>query len=47
VREFLGLPADRLVLCGISFGYADPSAPENQYRTSRQTTDEVATWVTD
>lgn len=47
VREFLGLPPDRLVLCGISFGYADTSAPENQYRTSRQTTDEVATWVTE
>lgn len=35
VRDVLGLPADRLVVCGISFGFADPDHPANQFRTAR------------
>ncbi|SCK30320.1 Nitroreductase [Variovorax sp. HW608] len=46
VREFLGLPQDRLVVCGISFGYADPSHPANGFRTTRAAIAEVADWMT-
>jgi len=34
-REHFGLPENRKVVCGISFGYADPDAPVNAFRTSR------------
>lgn len=35
VHEFLGIPEDRLVVCAVSFGYADTAHPVNQFRTSR------------
>ena len=35
VRDFLQLAPDRLVVCGIAFGYADHSHPANSYRTDR------------
>lgn len=35
VREFLDLPDDRLVVCGIAFGYADTDHPANSFRTER------------
>lgn len=41
VRRFLDLPEDRLVLCAISLGYADGSAPVNRFRTERAGVDEV------
>jgi len=45
VREFLELTEDRLVVCGISFGYKDPDHPANEFRTSRAAAEEVVTWV--
>ncbi len=44
VRDHLGIPDDRLILCAISFGYADPDAPANQFRTKRATPDEIIDW---
>ena len=41
VREHFGLPADRRIVCGISFGYADPHHPANGFRTSRAPLSEV------
>lgn len=35
VREHLGLVDDRLVVCGIAFGYADADHPANAFRTER------------
>src|SRR5215831_1434758 len=35
VRAHFGLDGDRRVVCGISFGYADPDHKANSYRTSR------------
>jgi nitroreductase len=35
IREYFGLPADRAIVCGISFGYEDPNHPANSFRTSR------------
>ncbi len=35
IREYFDLPADRLVVCGISFGYEDHDHPANKFRTAR------------
>ncbi|MGW2471184.1 nitroreductase [Streptomyces bauhiniae] len=35
VREFFDIPEDRLIVCAVSFGYADTEHPVNQFRTSR------------
>lgn len=45
VREHFGLPAHRPVLCGISFGYADPAHPANRFRTPRADLADVVTFV--
>lgn len=36
IREMFALPDTRGVLFGMSFGYADPDAPANQARTTRE-----------
>ena len=36
IREELLLPASEMVVCGMSLGYADMSAPENQLITERE-----------
>lgn len=45
MREWFGLPDNRKVLCGISFGYADPDHPTATYRTSRADIESAATFV--
>lgn len=35
VREHLDIPEDRLIVCGIAFGYADPEHPANTFRAER------------
>ncbi|WP_369470146.1 nitroreductase family protein [Cupriavidus pauculus] len=35
IRGDFGLPADRMIICSISFGYEDPNHPANSFRTSR------------
>ncbi|EFV92796.1 putative nitroreductase [Dietzia cinnamea P4] len=35
VREHLSIPADRLIVCGIAFGYADENHPANTFRAER------------
>ncbi|QDL96600.1 nitroreductase [Rhodopseudomonas palustris] len=45
VRQHFGLGDDRRVVCGISFGYADPDHKANSYRTNRAALGEVATFV--
>lgn len=47
IRGHFGLGEDRRVVCGISFGYADPSHAANSYRTSRAAIAEAATFVDD
>ena len=47
IREFLGLPDDRRVLLGISFGYPDDEHPTNSYRTDRQSVADLATIIDD
>ena len=45
VRAHFGLPDERRVVCGISFGYEDRANPVNRYRTGRAALDDVVTWV--
>jgi nitroreductase len=44
VREQLDIPDDRLILCAISFGYADADAPINQFRTERADPSDIIDW---
>jgi nitroreductase len=45
LRTYFGLPGDRRVVCGMSFGYEDVSRPVNAFRTSRAAAGDVVTWV--
>lgn len=47
VRRHFDMPADRRVVCGISFGYADPGHAANSYRTSRAAIPEAAVFLED
>jgi nitroreductase len=44
LREHLEIPDDRIVVCGISFGYADQSHPANRFRTRRADPDDCVVW---
>lgn len=44
VREHLNIAQDRLILCAISFGYADTEAPVNQFRTERADPADIIAW---
>jgi nitroreductase len=44
-RSYFGLPDERLIVCGISFGYEDEVHPVNRFRTSRAAVDGVVSWV--
>jgi hypothetical protein len=45
LRKFLGLPDDRKVVCGVSFGYADAGHPIHSYRTERAALSEIVRFV--
>jgi nitroreductase len=45
IRQYFGIPDNRRVVCGISFGYADRSHPANNFRTSRADISSVVNWV--
>lgn len=44
VRKYFNLPEDRLLVCGIAFGYEDTSQKINQYRTTRDSIEHVVRW---
>ncbi len=44
LREHVGLPQGRSVVCGISFGYPDAAHPANGFRTERAGLDEAVRW---
>jgi nitroreductase len=44
-REHLNLSDERLVVCGISFGYEDSDHPANQFRTTRAAIAQAANWI--
>jgi nitroreductase len=43
VAEFLSLPQEHMLFCGMALGYRDESAPINALRTDRATLEEFAT----
>lgn len=45
VRRWFDIPDDRMVLCAISFGYADEMHPANSFRTERADLSEILTWA--
>src|SRR5271154_883368 len=45
IRRHFNLAADRRVVCGISFGFADDAHKVNSYRTSRASVVDTATFV--
>jgi nitroreductase len=45
VRAHFGIPENRLIVCGISFGYADNTHPANSFRTRRTDHNSAARWV--
>lgn len=47
LRTEFGIPDHRLILCAISFGYADTAAPINAFRTDRAALHDVLTLVGD
>ncbi len=44
VRAFLGVPAHKRLMLGISLGYPDPDARLNSYRSARASLDEFVSW---
>ena len=40
----LGIAQDRSIVCGISFGLADPAHPANGFRTQRAAPGDSVTW---
>lgn len=44
LHRYFDIPQDRLVLCGISFGFADMDHPANGFRTERAEVDEIVDW---
>lgn len=45
VRDLCGLGEDRLVLCAIAFGHADPDAAVNRFRTERAAPADIIDWA--
>ncbi len=45
LHRFFNIPDDRLILCAISFGYADSEHPANGFRTTRAAPSEFITWA--
>lgn len=45
VHDHFGISADRKIVCGISFGYADPAHPANKFRTVRAGLEEAVQWA--
>jgi nitroreductase len=45
IRKHFGIGDDRRVVCGISFGYADPEHPVNTVRTRRASVDDAVRFV--
>ncbi len=44
LHRYFEIPDDRLILCAISFGYAEEEDPANAFRTDRAALDDVVDW---
>ena len=47
IRRELGVPADQIVICGMSMGHEDRDAPENKLTTERMELDDFVCFVAD
>lgn len=47
VSAFLNLPDDEQLYCGMALGYADEAAPVNSLRSTRASTDEFVTFLSE
>lgn len=45
LHEFFGIPENRAVVCGASFGYADPAHPANSFRSRRAEPEDAVSWM--
>lgn len=45
LHDVLGIGAERSIVCGISFGLADPEHPANQFRTTRADPAGAVAWL--
>jgi nitroreductase len=45
LHRHFAIPETRAVVCGVSFGYADPDHPANGFRTRRADISEAASFV--
>lgn len=45
IKQELGIPKERLMVCGVSFGYEDAAHPANSYRTSRAPVEQAIQFV--
>lgn len=45
IKEFLGIPATRRLVLGLSVGYPDKESPANRFRTDRAATDKIVRWL--
>lgn len=45
IRRHLPIPDDEIVVCGMALGYKDPSAPENVWRTDRESVETFTRWI--
>jgi nitroreductase len=44
IRDALGIPASKLIVLGISIGYPNWNDPINQFRSERESINEVTKW---
>ena len=47
IHRFFDIGPDRLVVCGISFGFADEAHAANSFRTTRASIDEAVSWISE
>ena len=45
VSGFLALPAEHMLFCGMALGHADPAAPINRWRSTREGVDAFAVFT--
>jgi nitroreductase len=44
VQRIVGISPERMLVCGMALGYADPDAPVNTFRTEREPLERFVTW---
>lgn len=45
LRQEMSIPDDRLVVCGVAFGFEDPDGHVNTFRTGREPVENILSWV--